>query len=352
MSSNFHTMFEGLDPQDWKTLIEKELKGRPYENLQTETDCGITVQPFYTAEDLPSESPIVWEPFLRETMIGEYFDLRESHSLDNLKKSLNGGCNSPELRFAHSQQIKEVFSFLHPSFLYTMVSGDAALLEEIALVLSKKEGEKQGCAAVPFEEEPLFWETKKTFSKVLPNWQFGWIDGGEKGRTDEKLIAACHTFSLYLEKGLEQGYSLSHLAKGISIRWNTGNDFLLETVNIRALQTLLANLLEQKGLSHGCLPLLDVRPSENALTEDKHLNMIRLTTQAVIAHSARVDRLTLPASNYFDKEYRVFEKRISRNIHHLLLMEAGFDKSVDTLEGSYFFENLSLTLAKKIWDQL
>src|SRR5690606_21934905 len=38
--------------EDWKTLAEKELRGRPLDALDWETPEGIRVKPLYTAEDL------------------------------------------------------------------------------------------------------------------------------------------------------------------------------------------------------------------------------------------------------------------------------------------------------------
>ena len=38
--------------EDWKTLAEKELRGRPLDDLTWNTPEGITVKPVYTADDL------------------------------------------------------------------------------------------------------------------------------------------------------------------------------------------------------------------------------------------------------------------------------------------------------------
>lgn len=42
---------ENQTSEDWKTLAEKELRGKPLEGLDWETPEGITVKPLYTAED-------------------------------------------------------------------------------------------------------------------------------------------------------------------------------------------------------------------------------------------------------------------------------------------------------------
>jgi len=42
------------DVNSWKTLAEKELRGKPLESLNTQTPEGIEIKPLYTAEDLES----------------------------------------------------------------------------------------------------------------------------------------------------------------------------------------------------------------------------------------------------------------------------------------------------------
>ncbi len=54
---------------DWKTLAQKELKGRDPETLNWETPEGITVKPLYTAEDTANlentDTLPGFEPYLR-----------------------------------------------------------------------------------------------------------------------------------------------------------------------------------------------------------------------------------------------------------------------------------------------
>ena len=42
------------DVNSWKTLAEKELRGKPFESLNTQTSEGIEIKPLYTEEDLES----------------------------------------------------------------------------------------------------------------------------------------------------------------------------------------------------------------------------------------------------------------------------------------------------------
>jgi methylmalonyl-CoA mutase len=54
---------------DWQASVEKQLKGKPLDSLNTETPEGITLKPLYTAADtasLPHANTLPgFEPFLR-----------------------------------------------------------------------------------------------------------------------------------------------------------------------------------------------------------------------------------------------------------------------------------------------
>ncbi|HMA68049.1 MAG TPA: methylmalonyl-CoA mutase family protein, partial [Desulfosalsimonadaceae bacterium] len=62
-------MSEHPDMAKWKELAEKELKGKPVEDLRRSTPEGITINPLYTREDLenvPFENTLPGiEPFVR-----------------------------------------------------------------------------------------------------------------------------------------------------------------------------------------------------------------------------------------------------------------------------------------------
>ncbi|MCB1356830.1 MAG: methylmalonyl-CoA mutase, partial [Maritimibacter sp.] len=73
------------DRKDWETLAEKELRGRPLEDLTWNTPEGIAVKPLYTGEDaeglahtgtLPGLAPFTRGP--RATMYtGRHWTIRQ-----------------------------------------------------------------------------------------------------------------------------------------------------------------------------------------------------------------------------------------------------------------------------------
>lgn len=83
---------------------------------------------------------------------------------------------------------------------------------------------------------------------------------------------------------------------------------------------------------------------------DAHVNLLRTQTETMSAALAGVNSITVTP---FDKTYKTpddFSERIARNQQLLLKEECHFNKVVDPAAGSYFIENLTVSIAKQAWD--
>lgn len=73
-------------------------------------------------------------------------------------------------------------------------------------------------------------------------------------------------------------------------------------------------------------------------------------TEAMSAALGGVDSMTVVP---FDKTYETpdeFSERLARNQQLLLKEESHFDKVVDPAAGSYYIENLTVSIAKQAWE--
>ena len=90
--------------------------------------------------------------------------------------------------------------------------------------------------------------------------------------------------------------------------------------------------------------------SFNLTLFDAHVNLLRTQTEAMSAALAGVDSMTVTP---FDKTYDApneFSERMARNQQLLLKEESHFDKVIDPAAGSYYIENLTVSIAKQAWD--
>ena len=90
--------------------------------------------------------------------------------------------------------------------------------------------------------------------------------------------------------------------------------------------------------------------SFNLTVFDSYVNLLRTQTEAMSAALAGVDSMTVVP---FDKAYETpndFSERLARNQQLLLKEESHFDKVIDPAAGSYYIENLTVSIAKQAWD--
>ena len=83
---------------------------------------------------------------------------------------------------------------------------------------------------------------------------------------------------------------------------------------------------------------------------DAHVNLLRTQTEAMSAALAGVDSMTVTP---FDQAYESpneFSERIARNQQLLLKEEAHLNRIVDPAAGSYYIENLTVSIAKQAWE--
>ena len=83
---------------------------------------------------------------------------------------------------------------------------------------------------------------------------------------------------------------------------------------------------------------------------DAHVNLLRTQTEAMSAALGGVDSMTVTP---FDKTYETpdeFSERLARNQQLLLKEESHFDKVIDPAAGSYYIENLTISIAQQAWN--
>ncbi len=353
MNENNKDMFDfpSISAADWGAAIKKELKGADISTIRKEIEPGIIIEPFYIQDEFPGEV-IEMKPSEETVAIGEVFDLDMSGSIEQLKVSLAGGCDSPEFHFSRVDQLEEVFEFLNLSYVFSSYHADLGNSEELINLISKTQGDARGAILIPYNFDEEFWDIRSMCLKKLPNFKFGHIFHEYNDNRSEQIFMLASIFESYLHDGLVKGIELKDLVQSVVIEWRIGNDFLIECASLRAFQTVMGNILHNMDYTDERLPYIQVRTAESSLISESHLNMIRLTTQAVVANYARVDRILLAPGEVELNKVKNFDRRISRNIQHLLTMESNIDKRFDALSGSYFFEMLSAELSEKVWERL
>jgi hypothetical protein len=122
----------------------------------------------------------------------------------------------------------------------------------------------------------------------------------------------------------------------------SGNYFQ-DIATLRAVR-LCANLIAK---TYDVTPLFKIGVIVKGDAADPNTAKIRSTAHAMAAMTGGADILMIePADGDGDN---TFERRIARNIHNLLQEESHLNQVADPAAGSYYIENLTNTIAEKIW---
>ena len=157
----------------------------------------------------------------------------------------------------------------------------------------------------------------------------------------------------YLNRLTEAGVPVDQAAKKIKFNFGISSNYFMEIAKFRAARMLWANIVKAYNpqCECACKMIAHAETSSFNLTLfDAHVNLLRTQTEAMSAAIAGVNSITVTP---FDKAYETpndFSERIARNQQLLLKEESHLNRIVDPAGGSYYIENLTVSIAKQAWE--
>ncbi len=153
----------------------------------------------------------------------------------------------------------------------------------------------------------------------------------------------------YVRTAVASGLEIDKFAPRLSFFFGIGMNFFMEVAKLRAARLLWAQLIQEKfnPLDPRSLMLrTHCQTSGVSLTsEDPYNNIVRTTIEALAAVLGGTQSLH---TNSFDEALALptdFSAHIARNTQLILREEAGINRVVDPLGGSYYVESLTASLA-------
>ncbi len=185
--------------------------------------------------------------------------------------------------------------------------------------------------------------------KTLPVHEDPWHDGGADSALSLALVlsSAVQKLRAMDKRGLE-----TEVAAGrIQFHLCLGSDFFMEIAKVRALRLLWSDLLHAAGCpAVAAEAKVHARTSRRTQTLlDPHVNMLRVTTQAMSGVFGGVNSLHVSPFDELDSLPDEFSRRIARNVQLVLANECHFDQVRDPAGGSWYVEKLTAELAEKTW---
>ena len=384
--------FPGVSTEAWMEKITADLKGADFEKkLVWKTNEGFKVKPFYRQEDLeglktteglPGQFPYLrgtkkddntW--YVRQDIKVECAKEANAKALDLLNKgvdSLGFNINKKDLCLEYIETLLEGICAECVELNFSTCQGATVTLANLLVEYFTKKDYDLAALKGSINYDPMgkmlakgkdmsnYIATAKVLVEImaaLPKYRCITVNAIELNNAGsyiaQELGYALAWGNEYLNALIEAGVSADDAAKKIKFNFGISSNYFLEIAKFRAARMLWANIVKEynPACDCACKMLAHAETSTFNLTLfDAHVNMLRTQTEAMSAALAGVNSITVSP---FDKAYQTpddFSERIARNQQLLLKEECHFDKVVDPAAGSYFIENLTVSIAQQAWN--
>lgn len=384
--------FPAVSTQEWMDKITVDLKGADYEKrLVWKTNEGFKVKPFYRREDLeglktteglPGQYPYLrgnkkddntW--FIRQDIRVENPEEANAKALDLLNKGIDSlgfkikgkdvseelihtllkdiCCDCIELNFSTCQQQTVKLArlvtqyFREKGYAPEKVQGSFNF-DPIGKMLEKG---KDRSELIPTAKELIEILAPYPLFRCMAVNSLQLNNAG--AYIYQELGYALAWGNQYLACLTEAGVPVDTAAQKIKFNFGISSNYFMEIAKFRAARLLWAQIVNEYKPSClcACQMIAHAETSHFNLTLfDAHVNLLRTQTEAMSAALAGVDSMTVTP---FDQAYESpneFSERIARNQQLLLKEEAHLNRIVDPAAGSYYIENLTVSIAKQAWE--
>lgn len=374
--------FKKISPAEWKAVIEKELKGTPYESLRWKPDSTIIAEPAYTAKDATQKA--VYLPQYRPT---EGWMVTETIHFESLaegnKQALNllmNGVNELifEGKIAHPEDLKTLLKDIELQYVSIFFNTNGAvnhIPQFLTELLKNQKGDNsQLCGGTLFDpistlltrgnwvqNESRDFETcgnlisdcingnLSHFSPIAINATVYHNAGADP--VEELACALAHA-NEYLNWFKQNGIYPQQAHRHLHFRFASGRGYFAQLAKIRAFRPLWANLCAAYGIAPKKAASVYVA-CETSLREqslmDAHNNLLRATTQAMSAVLGGCNSLLIHPFDSATGKSTDFSKRIARNIQLILNEESFLGHYNDVASGSYLVDNLCNQMMEQAW---
>lgn len=384
--------FPAVSTQEWMDKITVDLKGADYEKrLVWKTNEGFKVKPFYRQEDLEglktTEGLPGQFPYLRGNKKNDNtWFIRQDIQVDNPEEAnakaldlLNKGIDSLGFKIKGKDVSEEFIHTLLKDICCECIELNFKTCQRQTVKLArfvtqyfKEKGYAPEKLQGSFNFDPIgkmlkkgkdrseLIPTAKELIEILtpyPSFRCIAVNSLQLNNAGayiyQELGYALAWGNQYLACMTEAGVPVDTAAQKIKFNFGISSNYFMEIAKFRAARLLWAQIVNEYKPSClcACQMIAHAETSHFNLTLfDTHVNLLRTQTEAMSAALAGVDSMTVTP---FDQAYESpneFSERIARNQQLLLKEEAHLNRIVDPAAGSYYIENLTVSIAKQAWE--
>ena len=384
--------FSPVSTQEWMDKITVDLKGADFEKkLVWRTNEGFKVKPFYRQEDLeglktteglPGQYPYIrgikkddntW--FIRQDITVNDTTEANAKDLDILNKGVDtlGFHNkAKELNAEYLDTLLKDICCECVELNFSTCQRHTLQLAQLLVAYFQKKGyaPEKLKGSLNFDPISKMMQKGKDVSAVIatgkelvetlaayPHFRCIAVNSVQLNNAGayiyQELGYALAWGNEYLNRLTEAGVPVDLAAKKIKFNFGISSNYFMEIAKFRAARMLWANIVKAYNpqCECACKMIAHAETSSFNLTLfDAHVNLLRTQTEAMSAAIAGVNSITVTP---IDKAYETpndFSERIARNQQLLLKEESHLNRIVDPAGGSYYIENLTVSIAKQAWD--
>lgn len=315
--------FEKIGHAEWRAQVDKELKGKPYEDFLV----------WRSIEGFDMES---WQDQLPE-MVPNLINSKEPwKAIEYINEQ-----NATE---ANSKALASLMAGAEGVWFEKSFRGAAA---EVAM-----KSIDQSYAPVFIKHETLldfFGPTLKDGTQPVSADGDTLLLRGERLR--ERGATVIQEVALMLSQGIE---ALANIKSPSNILFSTGlgSSYLTELSKIRAFRWLWSSALMAEGHDAVNPEMIATNLTNEYSKTDEYTNVLRATSAGLAGAIGGATYIMIKPWDHHFSESSDFSSRITRNIQNLMKDEGRMDKNLNPSDGSFFIENLTSKIAELAWSEV
>ena len=384
------TEFPPVSTQEWMEKVTVDLKGADFnKKLVWKTNEGFNVKPMYRAEDiegLKTTDSLPGEyPFVRGTKCNNEWLIRQEietacpqEANQQALTVLEKGVNSLGFHIKADQTTPENIAILLKDIAVEKVElnfntcvKNAVKLAEVLTAYFQSTGANLEKINGSIHFDPFARMLKRGREidnyveiasqliktvEALPKFRVLGVSAALLNNAgsyiSQELGYALAWGNEWMTKLTDAGFTAEEVAKRIKFNFGVSSNYFMEIAKFRAARMLWAQIVAAYGASCPCATKIRMHAQTsqfNMTIYDAHVNLLRSQTEAMSATLGGVDSLCVTPFDIAYKTPDEFSERIARNQQLLLKEESHFDKVVDPGAGSYYIENLTVSIANQAW---
>ncbi|MET0405857.1 MAG: methylmalonyl-CoA mutase family protein [Cystobacter sp.] len=398
------TDFSAPSVDDWRRLVDKDLKGKPFTSLQSALEGGLSLQPLYTQGDpaaVPPPEPPGVAPYVRGTnplglteggwlICQEYSEADVALASEALRVDLERGAlgvwlclgDARGIRVKTPADLERLLAhvplattpvYLESEELPAAVASAQGLLKAAELARVPRGSLRGSLGIDPLgmlarEETPREKRRDPWHPEVVSLLESSRRDApglrallvstrpyADAGATSvHELAWAIATGVEYLRDLEKVGHSPDDTARSLQFALSVGGQFFPEIAKLRAARLLWSKVVAASGGSPEAQAMvLHARTATTTKTQrDPWVNILRATSESFAAVVGGADSVS---TSPFDEAIGTPDesaRRIARNTQLILRDESSLNRVADPAGGSYYLEQLTGEIARAAWAEL